>query len=247
MLNSLYVSATGMLSEIRRQDVVANNLANATTTGFKRDIAITSEYDLVFANLSTDRNQSVSATRVAPIVGDSITDFAVGSFTETGQPLDIALAGEGFFSIQTDQGTRYTRNGDFHLTAEGTLANTAGQAVLDSAGNPITLSGEDVTINSLGQISEGGTVVASIGVTQFTDPSQLIKEGANLFTLAAGATTEATIPGQVRQGFLEAANTSAIKEMVAMIEIQRAYEANQRMIHTIDQTLDQAINKVGRS
>lgn len=246
MLNSLYVSAAGMLTETRRQDIVANNLANATTTGFKRDIAVTSEYDLVFANLSSDRNQSVSATRVAPIVGNSITDFAKGSFTETGQRLDLALAGDGFFSIQTDQGTRYTRNGDFHRTADGLMANSAGQSVLDSAGNPIRLGTEDVTIDSVGQIFENGAIVATLGVTQFTDPSQLVKEGANLFAPSAGATVTATTAGQIRQGFLEAANTSAIKEMVAMIEIQRAYEANQKMIKTADQTLDVAINKVGR-
>lgn len=247
MLNSLYVSASGMLAELRRQDIVANNLANAATNGYKRDIGVSSEFPLVFqAQFGGGTGLPVGTTRVAPIAEFAVTDFAPGAFRSTGNPLDLALAGNGFFALQTPEGLRYTRNGNFQVDSNGILVTSRGEAVLGINGAPINVGTENVVIQDDGQVLSGNQVVGQIQIAAFQNPLQLLKAGDGKFTATAQAGQIAAEAGQLKQGFLEASNVNPIREMVAMIEIQRAFEASQRVIKTTDRTLEVAVTQVGR-
>ena len=224
MDRGLYIAASGMLAEQIRQDQIANDLANASTPGYKGDRTAQKSFgDLLLANSTNGATVGRQSTAVQ--VDTIQTDFSPRPSRETGEPLDFAITGEGFFSVQTAQGVRYTRNGQFNLDTQGRLVTAQGDPVLDGAGRPITAA--------------NGTVdPRRVGVTQLNDPR---KEGDSLVTgTPAGTTT-----GSVRSGALESSGADPARSMVDMIASMRAFEAGQKVIQAIDDTLGQAASKVG--
>jgi flagellar basal-body rod protein FlgF len=224
MDRGLYIAASGMLAEQIRQDQIANDLANASTPGYKADRTAQRTFgDLLLANSATGATVGPQSTAVQ--VDKIVTDFTAKPARETGEPLDFAITGDGFFAVQTAQGTRYTRNGQFALDPQGRLVTAAGDPVLDSGGNAIT--------------STDGTVdPRRIGVVNLTN---LRKEGDSLLSgTPAGAGT-----GSVRSGALESSGADAARSMVDMIASMRAFEAGQKVIQTIDETLAKAVSQVG--
>ena len=224
MDRGLYIAASGMLAEQIRQDQIANDLANAATPGYKADRTSQRTFgDLLLANSRT--GQVVGPQSTAVQVDRIETDFTPSPARDTGEPLDFAIVGEGFFAVQTERGVRYTRNGQFGLDAQGMLVTAQGAAVLDRNGRPIR--------------AEGGRVDAGrLGVVALNDPA---KEGESLVTgTPAGAAT-----GQVRAGALEGSGADPARSMVDMIASMRAFEAGQKVIQTIDDTLGKAANNVG--
>ena len=224
MDRGLYIAASGMLAEQIRQDQIANDLANASTPGYKGDRTAQRTFnDLLLSN-------SVSGEVVGPqstaVQVDRIeTDFAPRPARDTGEPLDFAIVGEGFFAVQTANGTRYTRNGQFSLDPQGRLVTAQGDPVLDSGGRAITAS-------------DGKVDPRRLGVFTLTNPR---KAGDSLLTgTAAGAGA-----GTVRSGALESSGADAARSMVDMIASMRAFEAGQKVIQAIDDTLGQASSKVG--
>jgi flagellar basal-body rod protein FlgF len=224
MDRGLYIAASGMLAEQIRQDQIANDLANASTPGYKADRTAQRTFgDLLLQNSATGATVGPQSTAVQ--VDRIVTDFDPKPARDTGEPLDFAIVGEGFFAVQTAQGTRYTRNGQFSLDTQGRLVTAAGDPVLDSAGRPITSSTEDIDPRRL-------------GVFNVTNPR---KQGDSLVAgTAAGAAS-----GTVRSGALESSGADPARAMVDMISSMRAFEAGQKVIQTIDETLGKAATSVG--
>lgn len=267
MWRGLYTAATGMITESNRTDVIANNLANATTTGFKRDDAVSAEFEPMLLRRIDDlsaRQKDVttfkgfSLNNNAPVVGqlgmgshvDEIaTDHSQGALQTTGNTFDLAIVGEGYFTVNTPQGERLTRDGNFYRSATGRLVNVNGYEVLDNRGRQITIPGEaaSVVVSPSGRITADGVQVATIGFVQVPGgPRAVLKQGHNLYRLQQGAETQPAT-GEIQQGALERSNTNVVSEMVNMIANYRAYEANSKAVVTQDSMLDKSVNEVGRN
>ncbi|MFV0445134.1 MAG: flagellar basal-body rod protein FlgG [Planctomycetaceae bacterium] len=257
MLRALYSSATGMKAQELLIDNTANNLANVNTSGFKRSRM--NFADLVYTTLD-QAGQEVSTGQVSPVglqIGSGVRtvatskDFAPGSFVETGNPLDLAIEGDGFFKVRLPSGEmRYTRDGSFRLDSNGQLVTTAGY-VIDppiSVSSSVSLSrikvGTDGTITaSPADNPSQPTVLGQLQIVTFLNPAGLSSEGGNLFaeTAASGQKQEgppaAAGRGMLRAGFVEGSNVEVVTELISLISAQRAYEVNSRAIRAGDEML----------
>jgi len=257
MIRGLYTGATGMMMEMVRHDIIANNLANVNTAGYKRDVAVHKDFSKMFLERLneppiqiSDRFQLFRETPVGNlgtgVVTDAIAvDFSSGGFQKTDNPLDLAINGNGFFAIETEKGIRYTRNGNFTLNSDGELSTPDGFRVLGQNG-PIRVAGNNVDIGEDGVVNVDGKVVEQIQIIDFEDRRVLRKTGENLFAAPYDAPVLAG-SGKVLQGGLEKANVDLAGEMVKMITALRAYEINQKAVQSQDSMLDQAINQVGKT
>lgn len=257
MVKGLYTAYTGMLNEQNRMDIMTNNLANASTVGFKKEGSTSQSFDDVLT--VKIRDTSVGINNVNPIgvknpgvkIGENYTDYSQGSFRVTGNTYDLALSGNGFFAVEFtnkagETSTKYTRAGQFALNKDGYLVTQDGDYVLDTQNRRIqlnTLIGSTITTN--GTIAQNGVDIARIQVVDFEDYDYLEKYGETYYEPLEGAeitTSDAT----VNSGYLEMSNVQIVSEMVNMIAITRAYESNQKIIQTYDNSLDIAVNQLGR-
>lgn len=248
MSNGIYQATTGALLQQYRLDILSNNLANVNTVGFKEDRA---HFEVIPAESSEPPDTNDPAIQIQPTVspGDSALqyyiNFAQGPLRHTGNPLDLAIEGNGFFNVQTPDGVQYTRKGNFMLAENGQLVTQEGYAVLGQNGT-IELQGGHITIGRDGSISVNGSTVDVINVTQFSDPQQLLKTDGSFFILPAEAAPgEPSDNYDLMQGYLELANVDPIKGMVEMIEALRVFEAYQKMLETLDNVDSQAVAEVG--
>jgi flagellar basal-body rod protein FlgG len=226
MDRGLYIAASGMLAEQVRQDQIANDLANAATPGYKADRATQTTFNsLLLANSVT--GQTVGAQSTAVEVDKVTTDFTPQPARDTGEPLDFAIVGEGFFAVQSAGGTAYTRNGQFMADAQGRLVTAQGDPVLGRGGAPIRV-GADGTVDP-----------RRLEVVALRNPRKTAD------SLVTGTPAGAAGVGQVRSGALEGSGANATTAMVDMISSMRAYEAGQKVIQTIDDTLGKASTQVG--
>jgi flagellar basal-body rod protein FlgF len=229
-----------MLAELVRQDQLANDLANASTPGYKADRAAQASFgDLLLENSAS--GQSIGPLGLGVRIAELKTDLSQGPMKQTGEPLDVAIAGPGFLSIQTAQGARYTRNGQLTVDPKGQLASATGDPVLDAQGKPISVAGHgaDLTIGPDGTVSVAGKTAGRLAIVSLATP---LKVGDNLFTGTPGATPAGT---SLQQGAIEGSDTNPARVMVDMIVSLRAYESSQRVIHSIDETLQRGINTAG--
>ena len=244
MNNALYVGLSRQLTLKRQMDVIANNIANSDTVGFKVE--------------SLMLGQDVQRPPLAPgaTAAESITfvhdtglarDFRQGALRQTGGPFDLGLQGDGFFEVQTPNGPRLTRDGRFTLDAQGQLVDSAGNAVLQAGGQPIRVDPTKTTpqIAHDGTVSQDGQLIGKIGVFKVADRAALTKLGSGLFD--PGAQTPAADPGTaVQQGMIETANVDAIQQMTRMIAVSRSYEQVASMMDQTANTSDQSIQRLGR-
>lgn len=258
---ALWISKTGLDAQQMRMSVVANNLANVGTTGFKRDRA--NFEDLFYqtyraaGGLSSQNTELPTGLNRGTGVRVVSTDklHTQGNMSQTESSLDMAINGRGFFSVVTPNGgTGYTRDGSFKLDANGTVVTSSGYPLQPNI--TIPNNAQQIVIGNDGSVSvqlEGTTSMVSVGqisVTDFVNPMGLQPIGENLFTEtgSSGAATVGTAGqaglGQIRQGFLETSNVNIVEEMVAMIETQRAYEMNSKAISTTDEMLQYLNNNV---
>ena len=260
MVRGLYTAWTGMINEQKRLDVISNNMANADTTGYKKQGVTSQSFDDELTirindnNMSSSINKKIGYMNLGVKIGETYHDFSQGSLRETGNTYDLALSGEGFFTIQTTnkQGvtsTKYTRDGSFTVNTEGYLVTKDGDYVLDTNGERIQIPGAqtavNVAIDKLGNITVDGTQVAQLGIVSFANPQALLLYGENMYDATDAAGLQAST-ATVNQGYLEMSNTNVIEEMVDMITITRAYEAGQKMIQTVDNSLQKAVNEIGK-
>ncbi len=265
MVKGLYTAFTGMIQEQRRLDVLSNNLANATTIGYKKEGATSVAFADELALRIKDTSVAMMPQRLGNInlgvkVGELYTDYSQGSLRMTDEASDLAIAGNGFFAIEyTDkQGNtsiKYTRNGEFTVDNLGYMRTSDGDYLLNQAGATNSTTGQGswvrvdplqkYTIDSQGNIFQNNVIVGQVGVVDIEDYNYLAKYGENLYDLVDGGNVIAS-DASVEQGCLEASNVNVVDEMVSMITIQRAYEAGQKMIQTEDSTLEMAVSQVGR-
>ncbi|MBO4395368.1 MAG: flagellar basal-body rod protein FlgF [Eubacterium sp.] len=256
MLRGLYTAWTGMVNEQKRMDVLSNNMANATTVGFKLDKSTSQAFDQVLDLKIRDgsqayHNQAIGHLSLGVKIGETFTDHAQGSIRGTGGDFDCALSGKGFFTVKcvTASGethTRYTRDGRFMLTKEGLLVDADGNAVQGKSGDIyVPTDAKKIQISEQGVISADDEVIDTLQITDFEDYDYLKKFGNTLFEPVDGA-TQIESKAQVIQGYTEQSNVNVVKEMVDMITVTRAYEANQKVIRSYDTMLQSAANSVGQ-
>ncbi len=240
MLRGLYVAAEGMAARQKAQDAVANNLANLNTTGFKADHPVfEAVYERALWRVQGARATPIGTLSAGAIVREFYTDLRAGALVSTGNPLDVAIDGAGYFAVQTPQGVRYTRNGAFQLNAQGILTTREGFPVLGANGQPIQVpQGAAVQIGENGSVFANGAPIAQLLIADGT----LTKDPNGYF---AGAAQPIPNP-RVVAGALESSNVNLVREMVRMIELIRAYETHQKVIHAHDETLGKAINELAK-
>lgn len=254
MVRGLYTSATGMLTQQRRMDVVANNLANVNTTGHKRDFVVVRSFSEELSHRINDdsdwaRSRPVGFYPLGLFIDDVYTDHSVGAFQVTGGALDLALTTQGFFVINTvdeagGAAERFTRAGSFTLGPDNVLMTKAGGRVQGESGDIVIPNGE-INIDRNGFIYSNGELVDRLRLVDFTDTRSLRKVGDNLFATTPES-VEAAFSGMVEQGYLERSNVNSVREMVEMITLQRIYDANSRLISVHDRTLGNAVNDIAR-
>lgn len=257
MLKGLYTAYTGMINEQHRMDTMTNNLANASTVGFKKEGATSQSFDDILTVKIKDQSvglqnvQRIGTNNPGVKIGENYTDYTQGSFRVADNTYDLALGGEGFFAIEYtnkagETSTMYTRAGQFTLNRDGYLVNENGDYVLGTQNQRIRLNTlQDSEISSNGTITQNGVEVARIQVTDFEDYNYLEKFGETYYRPVEGARTVQT-GATVNSGYLEMSNVQVVSEMVNLIAITRAYESNQKIIQTYDDTLDVAVNQLGR-
>jgi len=249
LLKGIYTAASGMVAESMRTDVIANNLANVNTNGYKKDLAVNKSFsELLLSKIEgKEANEQIGGVGSGVFVDKVIPTFTPGIYKDTGNTLDLAIEGDGFFVLETPQGQRYTRDGAFYPDQEGYLANADGHRVLGEGGpiNIGTANLKSVIINSNGEVYANNALVGKLRLADFADRNNLQKEGHSLWLADNGAEVVET-QAVVRQGTLEGSNVNAVAEMVNLITATRAYEVSQKMIQTQDASLDKAVNDVGR-
>jgi len=246
MENILLVGLSRQVSLGREMDVVANNIANINTTGYKADGSLFAEY------LSSNARTGSSSSRISFVQDSGVWhDMSQGVVERTGNPLDVAIDGQGFLVVQTPRGERYTRNGSLQINAQGQLVTSDGNQVLGDAG-PITFQPKDqqVSISRDGTISvrEGSsnvdTVRGRLRLVDFANPQQLQKEGAGTFSAPDGAAPQPAPKAAIVQGSLEKSNVRSVVEMSRMIEITRAYTQVANLLQQQGDVSQQAIDKL---
>ncbi|HIJ57271.1 MAG TPA: flagellar hook-basal body protein [Deltaproteobacteria bacterium] len=224
MIQDISTIVQSALSQEMKLDNIANHLANASTTGFKADI------------LSFDEALQAHST----------VDFTQGDFRETGNVLDLALSGDGFFKIQTQQGMRYTRNGTFSLNKDNILVTGNGDQVMGESG-PISIQGSNVQVNENGEVFVDNSQEGKLSIVTFSSKEKLIKEGESLFKYIGEATDEiGSETALIKQGSLEMPNTILVIEMTKMVETMRTYESYMKILQTFDDVDAKLVNELGK-
>lgn len=254
MVRGLYTAWTGLYNEQKRLDVIANNIANAATTGYKQEGVTSQSFDDMLAikvrDSSEPTNKFIGTMSLGVKVGEVYTNHRQGSMRVTGNTYDLAIDGDGFFQMKVTDAAgndhiRYTRAGNFTITQDGYVTDADGNHLQGEAGDLQVQTDATIVIDKDGTVYANGEVIDRVLIVDFEDYSYLKKFADTMYEPVDGATQkEAT--GVLRQGMLEQSNVNVVKEMTQMIAITRAYEANQKIVQAMDATLDQAVNSVGR-
>jgi len=245
MIRGLYTGASGMLAEAMRTDVISNNLANVNTAGFKKDVAVTKDFaSMLITRINDGADAPIGGVGVGTMVDEVATIHSAGAMRNTGNDFDMAMEGKGFFTVETPQGVRYTRNGTFAKNIQGELITHDGYRVLGENG-PIRIQGTKMVVSDDGSINIDNQLVGKLQLVEFDNEKQLTKEGSSLFAAPAGQRGKPGTGG-VRQGFLEMSNVNVINEMVNLITNYRAYEINGKVVQAHDQLIGKAVNEVGK-
>jgi flagellar basal-body rod protein FlgF/flagellar basal-body rod protein FlgG len=226
MDSGYYAAIAGLVARTQDLDIAASNLANAQTPGYRAE----REYfrSVLLGPDAADSQLGQVVNNYGVLGGDQI-NLAQGTLELTGNPLDLAIEGDGFFEIRTAQGVRYTRNGNFHRTPDGKLTTVSGDAVLSSSGQPIPVPPGDVTVGADGSLSLDGGVVATVGVFAFPKGTDLKPEGADRY-VAPDDAQQVAKNAAVHQGALETANQDTITASMNLILIQREAEMMQKAL-----------------
>ncbi len=254
MVNGLYTSGRSMINLLYHQDLLSNNIANASTSGFKID-RLAQRTEVTVMN---DAPEKIWRQQEKQGV-EEFTNWEQGPMIRTGNELDLALQGDGFFQVKTPRGTRYVRAVSLRVDNSGALTNLAGDPVLAADGRPVTLSDDGRPVNGGvgkleitpdGRVTLDGNLRGQLAVVDFPKPYKLHKENFGVMSLDPSVNPSdikvANTDTKVMSGFLEGSNVNTIQQMVDMIASYRNYEADNRVVHAIDSTLDKAVNQVAK-
>jgi len=243
MDNALYVGLSRQLTLRRELDIVANNIANANTTGFK------AEELMVRTEPARPARTLGGSNPVKFVLDDGVArDFSQGAMTKTGGDFDLAIEGQGFFKVQTAGGERYPRDGRFTTNPEGKLVTQGGAPVLDEGGGEILIDPKlgAVSIGKDGLVSQGQVRVGKIGIVSTQDLSALRKDGDNLYRNVANVTLQPAPSAVVHQGMLESSNVQSVVQITKLIEVQRAYESMAKMMDNTAELTRSAVERLGK-
>jgi flagellar basal-body rod protein FlgG len=250
MIRGLYTAASSMNVLEKKTNIRSNNLANVNTTGFKKSEGITRSFpEMLLSRIEAGKaDQEIGKLSTGAYMENSFKDMSQGSFQQTGNNLDFAVEGAGFFVIETEAGQRYSRDGNFTINADSELVTQSGNHVLDTDGQRIQLIPDQAfRVSSDGQITfNNGLQGAQIDLVNFEDEAELVQEGDNLYAAQDGAAVIESEAG-ITQGYLEESNVKIVEEMAKMIKTTRHYESNQKVISSIDESLNKVINEVGQA
>lgn len=251
MIRGLYTGAAGMLAAQTQSDILADNVANVRTPGYKEeDGAVKAFPDMLIERTALTNGVSENTligSMGTGVVVDSVARMNVqGALQTTDLPTDLALTSPGFFAVQTPEGERYTRNGHFQLSANGTLQTADGFSLLGENG-PIGPLGDTFMVSAEGTVSDQGQVIDRLRTVEIPQET-LVREGQSLYSSSQPGQIQNAALGtvQIRQGAIEGSNVDIPGQMTKMITVMRAYEANQKVIQTLDSTLEKAVNEVGK-
>ena len=252
-MRGLYLSEGTMLVQQAQLQVISNNMANIRSTGYRRDRGVEISFaEWLVHELRPNPNPRINGS-LHPLgtmahnvaTQETVTAFTQGPLEETGRNLDFALVGNGFFQVEGEEDTLYTRNGRFALNNEGILVTEAEGYQVIGEGGPIQLESEDFSVTPDGAIYEQGVNVGQLDIAVFEDDVELERFGYNYFITEEGEGGEENF--EVVSRFLEGSNVSLAREMTAMMQVRRTYEAAQKIMITYDQILDKAANELGSS
>jgi len=245
MINGLSSLEDAMRPKLTQLEIIANNLANVNTTGFKRDRSFLKVLQQSIPTADGTATEDVQQVR-------QYTDFSQGSLNKTGNPLDVAIKGRGFMVVETPNGIRYTRNGNFQLSTDGTVVTSEGFPVLGQAGrirfpNVERVQQGTVSIAGSGEIMLDKETIGQLRIVDFEKPQLLQKDHQSLFIADPGQPVieKTESDTSIRQGYLEDSNVDGIEEMIAMIELTRSFEADQKALHAQDSSIEKSI-EVGK-
>ena len=235
MDSGVYAACAGLVARTQQLDTIASNLANASSAGFRGQKNV---FGTVLAEATNHGNLSAlnSATNSYGILSGTELDEAQGAITATGNPLDVALEGPGYFKVQTANGVAYTRNGSFQVSSAGQLTTATGDPVLGQAG-PILVAKGAVTISADGTVSSGGAISGKLSIVTFKPPTAPVSRGNSYYTADEKAETAAT-GTNMRQGSLENSNVSSVGGVVELITAQRSAETMRRVLTMLDSEMD---------
>jgi flagellar basal-body rod protein FlgF len=235
-------AASGMRARMESLEMLANNLANTATNGYKADREF---YGLYVSPEARDGAAAPAAT--LPVIERQWTDFSPGNLRATGNPLDVALSGRGFFAVEGPSGPLYTRNGSFRMAADGTLTSAAGHPVRGEGGGRLRLDPSlPITIEADGSIRQQGREAGRIEVVDFADPGVLAKQGNTYFKAAEGAAPAAAGGAQLHQGKLEESNVAAPEAAVRLVALMRQFEMLQKAVALGGEMNRRAVEEVAR-
>ncbi len=244
MIQGISLAVSGMTTQMQKQDQIANNLANINTTGFKQSGLFNKSYEKY---LNNDEHKPYANRELKP--DEVYVDFQEGPMKKTGNKLDMMIKGSGFFTVMTPNGVRYTRNGNFSLNADGFLITSDGNKVMGKNGfiRFRMDQNEEIRVNISGEIIQGDEQREELRIVDFKKPYRMLRDGNSFFKPQLPDNPVVKSPGfVVKQGYLEGSNANPIENMVKMIGAFRNYEADQKALQAQDQTLDKAVNSVGR-
>ena len=245
MSGMIYKAGAGAILQQMRLDVYANNLANVGTVGYKSDQAVFR----LEADSKTPESPQMPQPQLSPYAStlEHVTDFRSGPIQKTGNPMDVAIVGTGFFEIQTEEGIRYSRNGRFSINDQGLLSNADGWPVLGQGGE-ISINGSQIEINEAGEIAVDGDVVGVLRIVDFQEPYDLRKVGGSFFEPGSpDVFPQEGTNYRVAQGAVESSNVNAIRTMTEMIELLRVFESYQKVIRAADEATAKTVNEVGKT
>lgn len=242
MLQGIYVASQGMTTLMDKQDQIAHNLANINTTGFKQSGLFAQAYNKFLAD---DQAQPFVNHQVKP--DQTYIDFSEGTLKKTANVLDCSIKGDGFFTVLTPQGVRYSRNGNFSLNAEGFLVTGDGSKVVGREGFIRLNNTDQVVISKTGEVMQGNVTKGVLKMADFDKPYQLLRHGDSYFSPKLKDNPVRDAAGfELNQGYLETSNVDPVTNMVKMISSYRSFEACQKALRSQDETLDKSVNQVGK-
>lgn len=246
MIRGMYIATSGMQTQMKKMDVVSNNLANVETKGFKSDNLLSRSFGEILNEKIKDPNTvnvRTLETGAGVHIDEIYTLFKQGLIEQTNRNTDLSIIGEGFFAVDTPQGERYTRAGNFTLDAQGYLTTNEGYRVLSENGH-VFVGDDKFTVSADGTLKAQGTT-HKLRIVNFDDNQALRKQGSNLFYSVDGQPYNSA-SFQIRQGYLENSNVDLTTQIIEMINISRNFETNQRVVRMMDETFGKAVNEIGR-
>jgi flagellar basal-body rod protein FlgF len=236
------LAASGLRARMQSLDLVANNIANASTGGYKGD----SEFYSLFASEAASAD-ALDPPSTAPMIERQWTDFSQGLLQPTNNPLDFGISGKGFFVVQSPSGPLYTRNGSFHVATDGTLVTADGYSLLGQTGQPLTADiKQPVEVSLDGGIRQNGQLLGQLQLVDFPDPTVLAKQANNYFHNTSGQPPVDSTDTQIYQGKIETSNVSAAQGAVRLVTVMRQFEMMQKAITIASEMSNKAISEVAK-